>query len=168
MSDAPPPQWPPPGVEIVAAGGMTVEDARTAMRDQARLYSRKRDINPYVALLDEVKWRAGHVAALRIAIAQAETIFAIDHNGNVVDGALIKRYDKERVLLDRACKLAIDAGVAERYVALAEMQGGALFRVLETAFNDPLVGLTVEQRQQLGPALERAFQEHQTEQLESA
>jgi hypothetical protein len=145
-----------------------IEQARAELVRESRVYSRRRDVNPYVALLDEVKWRAGHVASLRakLAFMVEDELFVIDHNGNLVDSALVRRYDKERTLLDRACKLAIDAGVAERYVQLAELQGGALFRVLEQAFGDPLVALTDEQRQQLGPALERAFQAYQL-QLES-
>lgn len=143
-----------------------VEVARAELVRESRVYSRRRDVNPYVALLDEVKWRAGHVAAIRAKLAYMHEgeLFVTDHNGNLVDAALVRRYDKERTLLDRACKLAIDAGVAERYVQLAELQGGAMFRILEQAFSDPLVALTDDQRNQLGPALERAFQAFQLQQ----
>jgi hypothetical protein len=133
---------------------------RASVAEEARVYGASLPVNPYSALLNEVQNRAGHVAYLREAIQSLpdpNMMFAFDHNGNVVEGALLRRYDKERDRFDRACKLAIDAGIAERYVQLAELHGQALFAVLNAAFQDPDVGLTDGQRAALGPALKRAL-----------
>lgn len=152
----------------------SIELARQVLKDTARPYSRRRDVNPYVALLDEVKWRAGHVAALRDLIGMDRhgvddsglgigMLFTRNSQGDVVDSPLLRRYDKERTLLDRACKLAIDAGVAERYVKLAEAEGQLLFQVVQRAINDPLVALSDDQRAALGPALRRAWDDVERE-----
>lgn len=139
-----------------------MQTGREIARAEARAYGAKLQVNPYSALLNEVQWRAGHVEYLRNLIqSQAGVdgmgLFVFDSFGNQVDSPVLRRYDKERDKLDRVCKLAIDAGIAERYVQLAELHGQALFGVLQTAFNDPAVGLTDEQRAAMGPALRRAL-----------
>lgn len=131
------------------------EDAVVA---NAKTYGRKLHVNPYTALLDEVQWRAGHVAWLRDRLQgmTPEELWVLDDRGNLRDAPTLRRYDKERELLDRSCKLAIDAGIAERYVQLAELQGATLYRLLNRALDE--VGVSVEQRQRFGVALRRAFE----------
>lgn len=124
----------------------------------AKTYGRKLAVNPYTALLDEVQWRAGHVAWVRDRLQgmDPDELWVTDDRGNLRDSPTLKRYDKERELLDRACKLAIDAGIAERYVQLAELQGATLYRLLNRALDE--VGVTAQQRQLFGAALRRAFE----------
>lgn len=126
---------------------------------EARLYSRHIKVNPYTALLREVEWRAGHVEALRRRIStQGEAeLFVTSPFGNVDDSPLLKRYDKERRFLDKACSLAIQAGVSERYVRLAELHGQLVFEVLRVALDDPQAALSTEQREALVSAMERAL-----------
>jgi hypothetical protein len=141
-------------------------EVRRAVRDEACVYGQsKRLVNPYSALLEEVQWRAGHVQALReqlSAYTDAEQLFYYSEDGVAREVPLLRRYDKERELLDRVCKLAISAGIAERYVQLAELQGATLFRVMGRAFDE--MELTAEQRQRFGPALRRALAEENEKQ----
>lgn len=131
------------------------EDAVVA---NAKTYGRKLHVNPYTALLDEVQWRAGHVAWLRdrLQATAPDELWVLDDRGNLRDAPVLRRYDKERELLDRACKLSIDAGIAERYVQLAELQGATLYRLLNRALDE--VGVNPTQRQAFGAALRRAFE----------
>lgn len=124
----------------------------------AKTYGRKLHVNPYTALLDEVQWRAGHVAWLRdrLQLLLPDELWVLDDRGNWRDSPTLRRYDKERELLDRSCKLAIDAGIAERYVQLAELQGATLYRLLNRALDE--VGVTAELRQRFGAALRHAFE----------
>lgn len=124
----------------------------------ARTYGQKLHVNPYTALLDEVQWRAGHVSWLRdrLQSLHPDELWVLDDRGNLRDSPTLRRYDKERELLDRSCKLAIDAGIAERYVQLAELQGATLYRILNRALDE--VGVSADQRQQFGAALRKAFE----------
>lgn len=127
-------------------------------------YGTRQRVNPYTALLNEVQHRAGHVAWLREqvqttlqtnTVGDQDSMFVIDDHGVHRDNPLLKRYDRERDRLDRACKMAIDAGIAERYVQLAELQGQTLFRVMEAVHLK--IGLTMEQKAAFLPALREAI-----------
>lgn len=145
-----------------------LEQLHNTVRREATIYGSKKLVNPYSALLDEVQWRAGHVAALRDRLADITDIDQLtyyDDNGVARDVSVLRRYDRERELLDRVCKLAISAGIAERYVQLAELQGATLARVMNRALDK--VGLSAEQRRILGPALRDAIAEEQRLQAEA-
>lgn len=141
-------------------------ERRTEIRERAKVYGGRLRVNPYTALLEEVQWRAGHVAALRDRIAAGgwEDLYTITEEGDQRVGFLLQRYDAERVHLDRACKLAIDAGIAERYVQLAELQGAVLYRVLAKALDAATLasGLSGEMldkfKAAFAPALREAFE----------
>lgn len=124
---------------------------------EAMMYGKRQHINPYTALLAEVQYRAGHVAWLRDEIQAnlgPERMFLFNKQGDPHDHPLLTRYDRERDRLDRVCKMAIDAGIAERYVQLAELQGQTLFRVMERVH--AAIGLTDEQKRAFLPALREA------------
>lgn len=146
-----------------------LESIRQEVKTDARVYSTKKMVNPYTALLDEVQWRAGHVAALRDQLGMFTDLNQLvheDEHGVQHESVMLKRYDKEREFLDRVCKLAISAGIAERYVQLAELQGQTLFRVMGRAFE--AMGLTPAQRQAFGPALRDALAAEQKNQEDKA
>lgn len=137
-----------------------VFDARERLRQDAFTYGQQLDVNPYTVLLREVQWRAGHVEWLRSqlqALRGPSDLWIDREDGTQVDTALVRRYDRERDRLDRIVKVAIDAGIAERYVRLAELHGQVMHEVLQAALSDPLVGLTDEQRVQLVEAMKRAL-----------
>jgi hypothetical protein len=131
-----------------------------AQLNEARLYSRQIKVNPYTALLDEVQWRAGHVASIREVLSNQDQteLFTETAFGNQEYSILLKRYDTERRFLDNACKLAIQAGVSEKYVRLAELQGQLIFQVLRTALEDPTVGLSIEQKEALILSMNNSLQ----------
>lgn len=142
--------------------------ATQELRQSARTYGERLRVNPYTALLEEVQWRAGHVAAIRdkLSVGSWEDLFTIDPmTMDEQPSALLKRYDAERTHLDRACKLAIDAGIAERYVQLAELQGAVLYRVLTKALDAATAraGLSPAQLESFktafAPALRAAFEQ---------
>jgi hypothetical protein len=64
----------------------------------------------------------------------------------------VELYQEERRMLARVCKMAHDAGVAERSVALAERQGEMLAGVIKAVLGD--LGLSKEQ-QRGAPAVVR-------------
>lgn len=142
---------------------MTELEETQRLKRAASLYGYKKEVNPYVTLLDEVKWRAGHVEKIRERLAEMsdEELWVINLRGEEVPAPILRRYDKERDMLDRVAKLAIDAGISERYVNLAELQGHTLMTALNEAFDDPDVALTDGQRSALGGALQRAFKKVQ-------
>lgn len=135
------------------------------LRVDGRMYGRRIDVNPYRILLDEVQWRAGHVAYLRERIAE-ETNFDnffeggfTDDEGNTYpsnDGPLLRRYDRERKLLDAVCKTAVQVGVAEKYVQLAKLHGQTIFEAMREALDDPTVALAEGQRDALLESLRRS------------
>jgi hypothetical protein len=108
-----------------------------------------RDVTPTEALLEEVRWSAGHVEWLRNRIAEFDG--AIWRDGEVVPRALLEVYGQERDRLVRIAKTTLDAGVEERRVQLAESQGalvaGAIRRILVrlqlTPEQETLVGTVV-------------------------
>lgn len=105
------------------------------------------DINPVEALLQEVRRTGGHVAWLADRISLWEMV---DEDGNLtkpiteVQQQWIDLYHAERDRLVKVAKTALDAGVNERKIRLAEKQGEMMITVLNTAFEQ--LGLTVEQR----------------------
>lgn len=143
-----------------------LELERNRARRSARVYGEKIDANPYKILLDEVKWRAGHVEYLRNRIAEEGSFDDLFEGGGETEdgvmlprqeGPLLKRYDAERKLLDTVCALAIRMGIAERYVQLAQLHGQVLFEALRSAFDDPSVQLTADQRVALVESLKRVM-----------
>jgi len=129
------------------------------LRESAVTYGRKIDVNPYKVLIDEVKWRLGHVEYLREQIQRTsfDSLFIEDDHGVMHEGPLLLRYDTERKHLDKVCNIAARLGVAERYVGLAELQGRVIFDALRAALDDPRVGLDEGQRTALVDALRRTM-----------
>lgn len=90
--------------------------AEVKAREAVVLFGLPRDVSPTEALLEEVRWSAGHVAWLREQIAQ---ITDVTGEGR----AFLDLYADERDRLVRIAKTTLDAGVEERRVQLAESQG---------------------------------------------
>lgn len=110
-------------------------------------YGLPRDISPTEALLEEVRYSAGHVAWVReqVAALEAESLVwgvveEAEKNATEFDGTDITRaaamnvwldlYHKERRYLLDVTKAVIAAGVEERRVKLAEAQGALLNGVI--------------------------------------
>lgn len=99
-------------------------------------YGKPLDIDPITALLDEVGRTAGHIAWIggRIAKMGFEPDKENPNNTPIppeIQG-WIKLYQSEREQLVRVSKAALDAGVNERLVQIAEHQGERLADAVDT------------------------------------
>lgn len=107
-------------------------------------------ITPVEALLQEVRRTGGHVAWLADRIQLWEMT---DEDGKLtkpiteVQQQWIDLYHQERQNLVKVAKQALDAGVNERKIRLAERQGEMMIAALNMAFEQ--LNLTVEQRRML-------------------
>jgi len=123
------------------------------------------ETTPTEALLEEVKWTAGHVQWLRERVqeveqdalvwgrkqektvtgedADGEPIPAIERTDAAGPSIWYELYTRERTHLVRVCAEAIKAGVEERRVRLAESQGELVAQVIRAILAD--LGLTSEQ-----------------------
>lgn len=141
-----------PGVGLCKLhGGATtahgVVASQQIARDAVATYGLPRDIDPASALLEEVHRTAGHVAWLSQKISslpEADLTWGVvsetDVTASAFPGADTERaaranvwlelYHKERTHLVRVSKAALDAGISERLVRLAEQQGAMLADVI--------------------------------------
>lgn len=132
-----------------------------AVRERATTYGQPLDITPAAALLEEVRYAAGHVAWLRGKVAELEpealtwgiaerslkgaTEFTgTDITERAALNVWLEAYHRERRYLLDVSKAALAAGVEERLVQLAEAQGLAVVAVLARVFDR--LQLTGEQR----------------------
>ena len=132
-------------------GGSTRDQTVNAMEEQARkaveTYGLPRDISPTDALLEEVRYSAGHVAWLRTRVAELEAADLVwgvteeaERNATEFAGTDVTRaatvnmwlelYHRERKHLLDLVKTAISVGIEERRVRLAEAQGSLMNEVI--------------------------------------
>jgi len=145
-------------------GGATPNHCAAARTEQARravaTYGLPRDIDPATALLEEVHRTAGHVAWLAAKVAElqedelgwvvveehekAATPFpGTDTKQAARPSVWLDLYQRERTHLLRVSKAALDAGVNERLVQLAEQQGTMLAEIIRRSA-DALLAETAE------------------------
>lgn len=132
-------------------GGCMPANRRAAQEEQARravvTYGLPRDISPTDALLEEVRYTAGHVAWLRERVSelsadaltwgirettdkQATEFPGTDTTEAAAVNVWLDLYHRERKHLVDVCKAAISVGIEERYVKLAEAQGQVVAEVI--------------------------------------
>jgi hypothetical protein len=116
-------------------------------RRAVETYGLPRDISPSDALLEEVRYSAGHVAWLREKVAELEADVLVwgvteevdkqasEYPGTDTTSAAsvnvwVDLYFRERKHLLDVTKAAISAGIEERRVKLAEEQGALLNGVI--------------------------------------
>jgi hypothetical protein len=121
--------------------------AEAAARKAVETYGLPRDISPTDALLEEVRYSAGHVAWLRAKVAELEAADLVwgvteeaDRNATEFAGTDVTRsasvnvwlhlYHQERKHLLDLVKTAISVGIEERRVRLAEAQGSLMNEVI--------------------------------------
>jgi hypothetical protein len=135
-------------------GGATPSHLRAAQRREAEStvasLGLPREVEPHQALLEEVHRAAGHVAWLAEVVGRLEknqvvqgitrTLQAADGTRTVEARATInvwvKLYEEWHDRLVRVAKLAIDAGVEERQVGLAEQQAQQLASIIRAVLTD--------------------------------
>lgn len=93
---------------------------------EARRYGVEVGVNPFMALLNEVRRAAGHVAWLGAKIAEAPTDEALLDEW----GPWLRLYHKERAALMKASSEAIRLGLAERVVKVEERRAELVAQVL--------------------------------------
>jgi hypothetical protein len=107
-------------------------------------------VEPHEALLEEVHRTAGHVAWIGETVGQLDRnqlVHGITRTVQLPDGSRtvearaainiwVKLYQEERDRLVRVAKAAIDAGVEERQVRLAEGQAQQLAQVVRAVLTD--------------------------------
>jgi hypothetical protein len=107
-------------------------------------YGLPRDILPAAALLEEVRYAAGHVAWLRGKVAELEPEALTwgvaekatkEATERAALNVWLEAYHRERRYLLDVSKAALAAGVEERLVQLAEAQGLAVVAVLARVFD---------------------------------
>lgn len=146
-------------------GGSTPDHKNAAKLEIARravaTYGLPREVTPDVALLEEVHRTAGHVAWLAEIVAEIEhedlvwgkteeaeknaTEFGgVDTTYKAVPNIWLVLYQQERKHLATVAKAAIDAGIAERQVRIAEQQGQMLAKVINRVLD--ALDLTGEQK----------------------
>lgn len=119
------------------------------------------EIDPQQALLRQV-WEAyGNVAFLRARVRELEAIHGPDHLGDERPHVLLALYNEERDRLAKIAKLAIDAGIAERAITIAEAQADAIVSVVTAVLDsldlprgkrDAAQAVAVRRLQELGEA----------------
>jgi len=123
-------------------------EAKTQAIQKAIIYGAPLNISPDVALLQEVHRTAGHVAWLQAQVAEFEStkdLHTLSAQG-IRPSIIIEMYQTERQHLVKVCKVAIDSGIAERAVRIAESQAAMFAKVLLGFINDPLLELNPAQR----------------------
>lgn len=116
---------------------------------QAYGYGGPLELTPHDALLQEVRRGGGHVAHLQERL----NLLSLQLGTEVMTPAqveLLELYQKERLMLVKNAKTAVDAGVAEARVQLERDKGVLLVQALREVFDG--LGLSVEQ-QRLLPTL---------------
>lgn len=151
-----------------AAAARRVEEEKAARQAQkaVELLGIQRDISPSEALLEEVRWTAGHVDWLRDRVKELEREqlvwgktkektatggedagFDVEVTEASVPSVWYSLYEKERAHLVAVCSAALRAGVEERRVRLAESQGEQVAAVIRAILDD--LGLTVDQQRKV-------------------
>lgn len=147
-------------------GGSTSDHVKHAQKAQAaeavKTFGLPREIDPRDALLEEVYRTAGAVDWLHKqvqALTPDDVIWGrteeVQRDAGEFPGtdttyaatahAFVQLWQKERAHLVAVCKAAIQAGIEERRVRLAEQQGALLSDVIKRILGD--LGLTPEQQQ---------------------
>jgi hypothetical protein len=106
-------------------------------------------VEPTEALLQVLHLSAGHLAWVREALA------TLDDKTTFEGQVLMRLWNEERDRVARISKAALDAGVAERQIQLAERYGEQLAHLLMGIFEDPELALNMRQRGRLPDLLRR-------------
>ncbi|GAB2331733.1 hypothetical protein [Streptomyces variabilis] len=159
-------------------GGTTrahVTAARTVIAQRAvATYGLPRDIDPAAALLEEVHRTAGHVAWLARKVAElrdddltwgitqetekAATAFpGTDTKATARPSIWLELYHRERRHLVQVSKAALDAGISERLVRLAEQQGVMLAEVIRRSADGLLTELAALLDEETAGRVRRAW-----------
>ena len=135
-----------PGAE---EAGQTRQAIAQAMTLASRIVAYDGDDpeTPEEGLLREVRWSGQVAKALGLA---CESLQDRDLIGRGVGGGeqlavLMQAWANERVVHAKMCKLAIDAGIDQRRIDLAESQAGMVVAAMMSMLTSPRLGLSADQ-----------------------
>jgi hypothetical protein len=135
--------------------GNTQSHELNAVKQEARRsmveFGKPLDVEPAEALLGVLHLSAGHLNWVR------EELAAMDDKTTFDAQVLLRMWDDERDRIARISKAALDVGVAEKQIRLAERYGEQLAGLLRSVFFDPELALTDAQRSRLPDVLRRHF-----------
>lgn len=123
--------------QVKAAAKRRVEAEKAAKA--VATFGLPREIDPQSALLEEVHRTAGHVAWLSTLIGELDQgeLKQLDMSEKFEKPSVwVELYQVERVHYARVAKMAIDAGIEERRVKLAEAHGEQLGAVIRNVLAD--------------------------------
>lgn len=125
----------------------SVDNAR--LLAEAKRYGTERDINPYIALLEEVRRSAGHVTWLgwKVESAPSDEALLGDYS------QWLKLYIREREHLTKVCETAVRLGLEERVVRMEERKAELMARAFIGALEE--LGLPPEYLERAPAALRR-------------
>lgn len=137
-------------------GGNSPSLQKHAVKAEIRDMAQELDMDPHDALLWTVRMAAGMVKWLQERIAELEDPLEAGADERAAIEAILQiyrdSYGEERDRLARHAKLAIDAGIDERRIALEEEQGELIARAIRGILDD--LQLTPEQKRS-APAIAR-------------
>lgn len=132
-------------------GGNSPSGIKSAAREQARLFAvgmlgHEADVDPLSSVLQAVRLAAGATAYYRVQLASL---------GLEAPPALVEDYERSIERQARIAKLAVDAGVAERLVRIAERTAEQIALAAEEALAE--VGADAELRRAFAAAFSRSL-----------
>lgn len=116
-------------------------------QDQVKTYGLPIDIDPFEALLQEIRRSAGHVAWLeeKVASLQEHELKQLDMSGKFERPCVwLEMLWKERRQLSSVAADAVRCGIEERMVKVAEVQAAAVVTAIVAVLTDPELGLDAE------------------------
>lgn len=121
-------------------GGRSPNGKRHAATEAARMALISLGIpvqtDPQQALLEQVWEAAGNVAFLRERVQALQVgVAGPDHLGDGRPHVLVIMYGEERDRLSKIAKMALDAGIAAKFVAIAERQADAIVEVINAVLD---------------------------------
>lgn len=131
---------------------VTKRHLRKLQGAELAVFGTPKEVDPHTAVLQTVHATAGHVAWLYEKIQEMGevegdmTLHQYTSMG-IRASVWVEMYERERMMLLRASKAAVDMGVSERQVQLAEEQGKLIAMVLQRFIDSQEIGLTPAQRQ---------------------
>lgn len=124
-----------------AGGSMTPAQAEKVLAPDAP----RRWINPYEALLDELRRTVAYVVMLEVLVREQDA--GGGAHRTAAGRSVLARYERERDRQIKISEVAIRLGIAERTVRLAEREAEEVVRLVASASTRS--GLTSEQRRRL-------------------
>lgn len=100
--------------------------ANSAQVEEAKRYGSERQINPFIALLEEVRRTAGHVAWLGLKVQEAPT------DADLLESysQWLRLYRTERQHLVKVSETAVRLGLEERVVRVEEQKAELVVRAM--------------------------------------